>query len=118
GEKPKFDLALRFEPGLLLYFPNSTTVVGMTFPIGLEAGFPINPKLRLAGTFDLPFWVTFNNPARFFAPILFGGGGGDLLQKHLAATFRLKMGPPIASGDLTRNTYFTLYLLAGIAYRF
>src|SRR5262249_388745 len=67
--KPKFDLALRFDPGLLLYFPNSTTVVGMTFPIGLEAGFPINPKLRLAGTFDLPFWVTFNNPARFFAPI-------------------------------------------------
>ena len=116
--KPKFDLALRFDPGLLLYFPNSTTVAGMTFPVGLEMGFPINPKLRLAGTFDLPFWVTFNNPARFFAPILFGGGVEYLLQHDLAVTFRLKMGPTIASGSFPRNTYFTLYLLAGIAYRF
>jgi hypothetical protein len=116
--KPKFDLALRFDPGLLLYFPNSTTIVGMTFPIGLEAGFPISPKLRLAGTFDLPFWVTFNSPGRFFAPILFGGGVEYIIQHDLAVTFRLKMGPTIASGSFTRNTYFTLYALFGLAYRF
>ena len=116
--KPKFDLALRFDPGLLLYFPNSTTVVGMTFPVGLEMGFPINPKLRMAATFDLPFWVTFNDPARFFVPILFGGGVEYLVQHDLAVTFRLKMGPTIATGNFTRNTFFTLYVLGGIAYRF
>jgi len=108
--KPKFDLALRF--------PNSTTVVGMTFPVGLEMGFPINPKLRMAATFDLPFWVTFNDPARFFVPILFGGGVEYLVQHDLAVTFRLKMGPTIATGNFTRNTFFTLYVLGGIAYRF
>lgn len=116
--KPKFDLALRFDPGLLLYFPSSTTTVGMTFPIGLEAGFPITPHLRLSGTFDLPFWVTFNSPARFFAPILFGGGVEYLVQRDLAITFRLKMGPTVGSGNSTRNTFFTLYLLFGFAYRF
>jgi hypothetical protein len=116
--KPKFDLALRFDPGLLLYFPNNTTTVGMTFPIGLEMGFPITPKLRLSGTFDLPFWVTFNSPSRFFAPILFGGGVEYLLQRDLAVTFRLKMGPTIASGGFNRNTFFTLYALFGFAYRF
>jgi hypothetical protein len=116
--KPKFDLALRFDPGLLLYFPNNTTTVGMTFPIGLEMGFPITPKLRLSGTFDLPFWVTFNGPSRFFAPILFGGGVEYLLQRDLAVTFRLKMGPTIATGGFNRNTFFTLYALFGFAYRF
>ena len=55
-KKPKFDLALRFDPGLLLYFPSSTTVVGLTFPVGLEFGFPITPVFRANGSFDLPFW--------------------------------------------------------------
>jgi hypothetical protein len=116
--KRNFDLALRFDPGLLLYFPDNNTIVGMTFPVGLEAGWRIDSKLRLAGTFDLPFWVTFNSPARFFAPILFGGAVEYLVQRDLAVTFRLKMGPTIGTGNYTRNTFFTLYLLFGLAYRF
>ncbi len=116
--KQKFDLALRFDPGLLLYFPDNQTVVGMTFPVGLEGGFRIDPKLRASATFDLPFWVTFNAGSRFFVPILFGGGVEYLLQHDLAVTFRLKMGPTIGTGNYTRNTFFTLYLLFGLAYRF
>ena len=60
SSKPKFDLALRFDPGLLLYFPSNTTVVGLTFPVGLELGFPISPVVRVNGSFDLPFWITFS----------------------------------------------------------
>jgi hypothetical protein len=117
--KAKFDLALRFDPGLLLYFPSNTTVVGMTFPVGLEFGFPITPQLRANASFDLPFWVTFNpSPVEGFIPILFGGGVEYLLQRDLALTARLKMGPTISTGDRTRNAFFTLYLLMGFAYRF
>lgn len=118
-KKPKFDLALRFDPGLLLYFPSSTTVVGMTFPVGLEFGFPITPVLRANGSFDLPFWVTFSpSPVTGYIPILLGGGVEYLLQHDLALTARLKMGPTIATGNRTRNAFFTLYFLVGIAYRF
>ena len=115
----KFDLALRFDPGLLLYFPSNTTVVGMTFPLGLEFGFPITPVLRANGSFDLPFWITFNTtPVTGYIPILFGGGVEYLLQHDLALTARLKMGPTIATGSRTRNAFFTLYFLVGFAYRF
>ena len=117
--KPKFDLALRFDPGLLLYFPNSTTVVGMTFPVGLEFGFPITPVLRAVATFDLPFWMTFNpSPVEGFFPLLFGGGVEYVFQKDLALTARLKMGPTIGTANRTQNTFFTLYFLFGLAYRF
>ena len=116
--KPKFDLALRFDPGLLLYFPSNTTVVGMTFPVGLELGFPINQTLRANASFDLPFWITFNPTVEGFIPILFGGGVEYLFQHDLALTARLKMGPTIGTGNRTRNTFFTLYLLMGLAYRF
>jgi len=116
--KPKFDLALRFDPGLLLYFPSAYTVVGMTFPVGLEFGFPINPMFRANASFDLPFWITFNPDVTGYIPILFGGGVEYLLQRDLALTARLKMGPTIATGNRTRNAFFTLYLLFGFAYRF
>jgi hypothetical protein len=117
--KPKFDLALRLDPGLLLYFPSSTTLVGMTFPVGLEFGFPITPVFRAMGSFDLPFWMTFNSsPVEGFFPILFGGGVEYIFQRDLALTARIKMGPTISTVSRTRNTFFTLYFLFGIAYRF
>jgi len=117
--KPKFDLALRFDPGLLLYFPNSNTRVGMTFPVGLEFGFPITPVFRAMGSFDLPFWITFSpSPVEGFVPILFGGGVEYLVQRDLALTARIKMGPTIATQNQTRNAFFTLYFLLGVAYRF
>jgi len=119
--KPKFDLALRFDPGLLLYFPSSTTVVGITFPVGLEAGFPVSPVFRAMASFELPFWVTFGNvngPAELFVPILFGGGVEYLLERDLALTARLRMGPTIGTANRTKNAFFTLYLLFGLAYRF
>lgn len=117
--KPKFDMALRFDPGLLLYFPSNTTVVGMTFPLGLEFGFPITPVFRANASFDLPFWITFSpSPVVGYIPILFGGGVEYLVQRDLALTARLKMGPTIVTRSLTRNAFFTLYFLLGIAYRF
>lgn len=115
--KPKFDLALRFDPGLLLYFPSNRTLVGLTFPVGLELGFPISPVVRVNGSFDLPFWITFSpSPTQAFIPILFGGGVEYLVEKDLALTARLKMGPTIAT--YSGHAYFTLYFLLGVAYRF
>ena len=91
----------------------------MTFPVGLEFGFPITPVLRANASFDLPFWITFNpSPVEGFIPILFGGGVEYLLQHNLALTARLKMGPTIGTASRTQNTFFTLYLLMGFAYRF
>jgi hypothetical protein len=118
-KKPKFDLALRFDPGLLLYFPSNTTVVGMTFPVGLEFGFPITPVFRANGSFDIPFWITFSpSPVEGWIPILFGGGVEYLFERDLALTARIKMGPSISTLNRTKNTFFTLYFLLGVAYRF
>lgn len=115
--KAKFDLALRFDPGLLLYFPSDRTIVGVTFPVGLEFGFPISPVFRATGSLDLPFWITFSpSPTQAFIPLLFGGGVEYLVEKELALTARLKMGPTIAT--YSGRAYFTLYFQVGVAYRF
>ena len=77
------------------------------------------PTLRANASFDLPFWITFNpSPVEGYFPILFGGGVEYLLQHDLALTARLKMGPTIGTVNRTENTFFTLYLLVGFAYRF
>jgi hypothetical protein len=87
--------------------------------VGLEFGFPITPVFRANASFDLPFWITFSpSPVVGYIPILFGGGVEYLVQRDLALTARLKMGPTIVTRSTTRNAFFTLYFLFGIAYRF
>jgi hypothetical protein len=54
----------------------------MTFPLGLEFGFPITSVFRANASFDLPFWITFSpSPVVGYIPILFGGGVEYLLQR-------------------------------------
>jgi hypothetical protein len=114
-------IAGRFDPGLLLYFPSRATVVGFTFPVGVEFGFPVSPEVSLNASFALPMYVSFfNGGAGFVIPILFGGGAEYLLEKNVALTFKLALGPSIATsgGYAGATAYFTLYALFGAAYKF
>ena len=112
----KFKFAGTFNPGILFYTAFSTTTFGITFPVEGQFGIPIDPKVTLNASFGLPMWVTFGSASAFYLPIMFGGGVEYLLEPHIAVTGKVKVGPTfITNGG---GTQFTLYVLAGVAYKF
>ncbi len=116
-------IAARFDPGFLLYFPSGFTLFGITFPVGIEFGFPVSRLLSLNASFDLPMYVLFaggGHATTFAIPILFGGGVEYLLRKDFAFTFKLKLGPTVLTGGgyIGGNAQFSLYALMGAAYKF
>jgi hypothetical protein len=117
----KIRIAGVFDPGILLYFPSGFTFFGITFPVGVEFGFPVSPQVSINASFDLPMYVLFPSGGYntvFVIPLLFGGGAEYLIEKNLALTFKLKLGPSIVTGNYYGSTQFTLYVLFGAAYKF
>jgi hypothetical protein len=112
----KLKLAGTFDPGFLFY-TNGGTTSGITFPVGVQLGIPIDNKVTINGSFDIPFWVTFGTFSNFHMPLLFGGGVEYLLEPNIALTFKLKLGPDIGFGDFS-STNFAFYALFGVAYKF
>ena len=110
-----FKGALTFNPGFLIYFPSGGTTAGITFPIGAQMGFPVADKITVNASFELPFWVTFS-PGVFYIPILFGGGVEYAMQPDLLLTFKLAMGPSIATCSGC-GAAFALNGLVGVAYK-
>ena len=116
-ETSRFNLGLAFGPGVLFYFPRfGPTIVGIALPLEINAGIPIGSAIMINFGMDMPMFVTFGRTGSFFIPILFGGGVEYFLNRNLAFTFNLKMGPSIhtASG----HAEFAMEALLGIAYRF
>lgn len=108
-----FKVALTFDPGFILEFPGGGTIAGIMFPIGAQIGFPVADKVVINGSFEIPMYVTFS-PGNFFIPLLFGGGVEYLLQPNLDLTFKLALGPTIATSG---GSAFTLQALVGVAYK-
>ena len=67
-------------------------------------------------SFDLPLYFTFGDFNAFYIPLLFGGGVEYLIQPNLAITGKVKVGPTFVTNG--GGTNFTLYVLAGVAYKF
>jgi hypothetical protein len=107
-----FKMAATFNPGFLVYFPSVSTITGITFPIGVQMGFPVADKVVVNASFEIPMYVTFGTYGYFYVPLLFGGGVEYMLQPDLALTFKLAMGPTISS-----STSFTLETMIGVAYK-
>jgi hypothetical protein len=116
----KVKIAGHFDPGAGLV-ACCGTIGGVFFPVGVQFGFPINDKLMLNGSFDLPMALFFGSGSTIFdLPLMFGGGAEYLLEHNLALTFKLAMGPSIlfGSGSLSGSgATFTLYALFGVAYK-
>lgn len=112
----KIKLAGTFDPGFLL-ISSGGTVTGITFPVGVQVGIPIDPKVIINGSFDLNMYVLFNAATNFHLPLLFGGGVEYLLEPNIALTFKLRLGPDIGFGTFS-GTNFAFNALFGVAYKF
>ncbi|HYY52755.1 MAG TPA: hypothetical protein VE755_07780, partial [Myxococcales bacterium] len=110
------DTAIAFEmqPGLSIY-SNNGALVGIGGPIGVVAGFHVSPPLTLDVAADVPVLISFSNPAGFLFGPQFGGGGEYLIDRNLAVTARLRVGPRFAldsSGTASQTGFVTVIGLA------
>ena len=72
---------------------------------------PIDNKVTINASFDIPFWVTFGTFSSFHMPLLFGGGVEYLLEPNLALTFKRSWAR--TSGSVTSPTNFAFNALPG-----
>jgi len=104
----------RFDPGIII--AASPGQFGLKIPLGLELGIPLSSVMIFNASFDLPLYFTFGDFNAFYIPLLFGGGVEYLIQPNLAITGKVKVGPTFVTNG--GGTNFTLYVLAGVAYKF
>jgi hypothetical protein len=116
-DTPKYNLGAYFAPGFLVYFFSDPvgTLAGITFPVGLMFGVPVTSAVNVAFNFDLPMFVTFGTYGQFTIPILFGGGVEYFLDRNMALTFNLRMGPIIYTKG--GGSDFDLQALIGLAFK-
>lgn len=107
--------AFRADPGLSIY-GNHGAFVGVGGPIGVVAGFKVDPRLTLDVGADVPVLLSFSNPAGFMFGPQAGGGGEYMIDNNLAVTARFRVGPQFAmdSAGTGHQTAFTT--LIGLAY--
>ena len=107
--------AFRADPGLTVY-GNGGALVGVGGPIGVVAGFQIDPRLTLDAGFDMPVLLSFSNPAGFLFGPQAGVGGEYKIDNDIAVTARFRVGPEfgIDSAGTSHQTAFTT--LIGLAY--
>jgi hypothetical protein len=113
------NVGLSFAPGPFFYFYDNGTDVGLSLPIALTVGIPVGSALMLNVGMDIPFYVIFGAGGGPVFPILFGGGLEYFVDRNLAVTFNVRMGPSIFPYDEFRyrgRARFTMEAMFGIAY--
>jgi hypothetical protein len=123
-ETSKINLGLEFAPGPLFYFdaPRDNRfyyreMIGLTLPISVNLGIPVGSAIMLNAGLDMPMFVIFGQSGGLVFPVLFGGGLEYFIDRSLAVTFNVKMGPSFFTYYYSRAE-FTLETLLGIAYKF
>jgi hypothetical protein len=116
------DTAFAFEmqPGISIYKNNDVNNNGVLFgvggPIGVVAGFHVSPPLTLDLAAEVPVLISFSNPAGFLFGPQFGGGGEYLIDRNLAITARLRIGPRFALDSAGTAAQTGFVTLIGLAY--
>ena len=107
-------LAFQMQPGISFY-GNNGLLVGIGGPIGLVWGWRVSTPLTLDVGADIPVLVSFSNPAGVLFGPEFGGGAAYLIDRNLAVTARVRVGPQFglnSSGSASQTAFVTLIGLA------
>ncbi|WP_257459732.1 hypothetical protein [Archangium lipolyticum] len=119
-ESSRVNLGVSFAPGPFFYFYERYTDVGLSLPIAFTLGIPVGSALMLNAGLDIPFYVIFGSGGGAVVPILAGVGLEYFVDRNLAVTFNVRMGPSIFPYDDFRyrgRARFTMEAMFGIAYR-
>ena len=112
----RFDIEAHVAPGFTFYGNHGDMLFGVGAPVGLVAAYQMDPKLTVSVGGDVPILLSITNPFGFLFGPLVGGGAEYKIDKDLAVTGKVRIGPEFAfdhnggSGELAFQT------LVGVAY--
>jgi opacity protein-like surface antigen len=116
GQSGDTTITFRTDPGVSIYSNNGSALFGVGGPIGLVAGFRLDPRFTLSVGADVPVLVSFSNPAGFLFGPQVGGGGEYLIDKNLAITARVRVGPQFSLHSAGSGSQTGFQTLIGLAY--
>lgn len=91
------------------------TLTGITLPVAIEAGLPIQPGFLLNARIAVPLTVTFGSVnGGTVIPLIFGVGAEYRFQPRLSLVVDLGAGPLFY---VNSGTDFALHAMAGVAYK-
>ena len=110
------NVALQASPGLSLYSNHGSTLVGVGGPFGVVAGTRVSDSLTLDAGLDVPVLISFTNPFGVVFGPLVGVGGEYLVDRNLAVTARVRVGPEISLDHNGSSNQLGLQTMIAIAY--
>lgn len=116
GQSGNATLALRADPGLSIYGNHGSALVGVGGPVGIVAGFQVDPRLTLSLGVDVPVLLSFANPTGFYFGPQAGAGGEYYIERNLAFTARFRVGPEFALNSSGTGHQAAFTMLVGLAY--
>ena len=133
ANKDKFNLGLRLNPGLAIYFPSagvyysylydvryrsSTTMFGIQFPLEILVGIVPIRALSIHLGIAMPMVLFFVPDFSFIFPIQPGFGVEYKVDSSLVLTLDTRYGPSFVMAPNTTHTEFSFRVQFGLGYRF
>jgi hypothetical protein len=110
------NVALQASPGLTLYSNNGSTQFGIGGPLGVVIGGRVSDSLTLDGGVDIPVLLSITNPFGVVFGPLVGVGGEYLVDRNLAVTARIRVGPEVTLNHTGSSSAVGVQTLIGVAY--
>jgi hypothetical protein len=113
----QFDIEAHVAPGFTFYGNNGQMLFGVGGPVGIVAAYQMDPKLTLSVGGDVPLLLSLTHPFGFLFGPLVGGGAEYKIDKDLAVTGKVRVGPEFAFDSRNGATGdFAFQTLVGVAY--
>jgi hypothetical protein len=110
------NVAFQASPGLSLYSNNGSARFGVGGPFGVVIGTRVSDSVTLDAGVDIPILLSFTNPFGVVFGPLVGVGGEYLVDRNLAVTARLRLGPEVSLDHTGSNSQLGIQTLIGVAY--
>jgi hypothetical protein len=110
------NVALQASPGLTLYSNNGSTLFGVGGPLGVVVGGRVSDTVTLDAGVDIPVLLSITNPFGVVFGPLVGVGGEYMVDRNLAVTARIRVGPEVSLDHTGSNSQVGVQTLIGVAY--
>jgi hypothetical protein len=112
----QFDIEAHVAPGLSFYGNHGEMLFGVGGPVGLVAAYQMDSKLTLSAGGDVPLLLSITHPFGFLFGPLVGVGAEYKIDKDLAVTGKVRVGPEFAFDSSGGSSDFAFQTLIGVAY--
>ena len=112
----KFDIEAHAAPGFTFYGNHGEMLFGVGGPVGLVAAYQMDSRLTVSAGGDVPLLLSITHPFGFLFGPLVGAGAEYRIDKDLAVTGKVRIGPEFAFDSSGGSSDFAFQTLVGVAY--